>query len=136
MSSFEIKTRQAIERVSFLLEKNHHHEYRSCDDRWRHSVETVLRILAPEAIIETPLQWAPAIRDELFRLERENGLVLKAAIAVLEARLETIIHHYSSRRSESRELTKRSRSFHHHSDRKYFKKFKHTRKRTREDTES
>ena len=137
MSSFEMKARRAIENVALLYQHNDADtDLISVGERWFDSVKFVLSIIAPRAKhFDTPIEWARSVREELVRLQEEEGLGRKAAVATLEARLDSITSDHKRFKSESNfEPNKRSRSATSTTiERKNLKKLKQALKRTRDD---
>ena len=94
-SSFEAKAREAIERVYRRLEH--------LDRGWELAVEQVFRCLAPHAQGRTRNDWIEGIRVEILRIQAERGVSRRAAITMLESRLECLP--YEQRKEKARNFT-------------------------------
>jgi len=88
--TFESKTRKVIERAALLLVK---HGSQECPEAvWRSAALQVLKAIVPSApVYPESKHWPIIIRDELVRLQADNGFDRKTAFGMLEARLDYLL---------------------------------------------
>ena len=141
--SFERNARRAIELV-YLAQVTDERGGLSEAERWLSAVRLVLYELVPSASerLNSVHNLSFEIRNELIRLQEQEGLTRRGSLAVLEKRLESILRQYrlhdsSSRRTPSidtsaivkRQVDRLSPNEH---ERKSSKRTRFTKKRSRE----